>query len=259
MSTKLFTLTSLLALTSALPSGLRSTLFERRAATTECDAGTWFYKCSNGYVGCFNYDPCSLPKLESTATTSPTVPSPTSSSSSTPTSEPPKIYEITKPRSYNIYHSEGQTNEEDKVPHVDLVKAENGTIVTSNAMIFDNVPAGAKNCRLNWRHSVGIEGDEFTVEELGQAFARPLTGFPTPPEKVSFNGLKKYQDTAAPWSQGLDFQNWPGLPAREHYGPSVPCGTQVAVEVKGSEEGVKANRVYITNTKTNGFYLSYSL
>jgi hypothetical protein len=39
----------------------------------------------------------------------------------------------------------------------------------------------------------------------------------------------------------------------------MKCGSQVAVEVRGSDEGEEENRVFITLTETNGFYLSYEL
>ncbi|KAJ4296489.1 hypothetical protein N0V90_006534 [Kalmusia sp. IMI 367209] len=253
MSTKLFTFTSLLALTSALPSGLRSTLSERRADRSDCwqtKPGSVFYNCANGYVGCFYQDPCSLPPLESTPTTPP----------STPTPAPPKVYEITKPRSFNIYVlSEAQHNVQDQVPHVDLNKPKGSRTTTTNALVFDNVPTGAKNCHLNWRSTKPNGENVFTVKGQGQAWHRQLNGFPTKSEIVSYDGLKKYQDPTAEWKPSLDFSFWPEQEPRDHRGPSVECAEQVAVELKGNDEGEQENRVFITLTETNGFYLTYEL
>ncbi|KAF2727562.1 hypothetical protein EJ04DRAFT_517179 [Polyplosphaeria fusca] len=252
MSAKLYAFTTFLALTSALPSTLRSTLSERRAQNTECwqtNPGTQFYRCANGYVGCFATDPCALPPLAS-STTIPT---------STPTPEPPKVYEITKPRSFNIYVlSEAQHNVQDQVPHVDLNKPEGSRTTTTNAMVFDNVPAGAKNCQLKWRSTAPNDENNFTVSGNGQAWHRQLLGFPSGNEIVSYDGLKKYQDPNAEFSPSLDFTGWPELPG-DHTGPTLNCAEQVAVELKGSDEGDQVNRVFMTLTETNGFYLSYEL
>ncbi|ORY12759.1 hypothetical protein BCR34DRAFT_563323 [Clohesyomyces aquaticus] len=236
MSTKLFTFASLLALASALP---HSTLSQRRAQNTECwqtNPGTSFYRCDNGYVGCFASDPCALP------------------------AKPVNVYELTKPRSYNIYVlSEAQHNVEDKVPHVDLNKPADSSITTTNAMVFDNVPAGAKNCQLHWRSTAPNDENSFTVAGSGAAFSRQLLGFPSGDEIVSFDGLKKYQDPNAKWSQSLDFTGWTEMPG-SHTGPRLNCATQVALELKGSDGPAdQENRVFITLTETNGFYLTYEL
>ena len=255
MSTKLFALTSFLAFTSALPSALRSILSERSAGQSDCwqtNPGTVFYNCANGYVGCFSQDPCSLPKLGST--TAPPTPS------TTPTPAPPAVYEITKPRSFNIYVlSEAQHNVQDQVPHVDLNKPKDSATTTTNAMVFDNVPAGARNCQLKWR-STEMNGENmFTVAGNGQAWSRQLSGFPTKEEIVSFDGLKKYQDPEAEWKSSLDFTGWTESPG-DHTSTALKCAEQVAIELKGSDEPLEQeNRVFITLTETNGLYLTYEL
>ena len=244
MSTKLFIFTSLLALTSAL----RSTLTERRQVNTECpqtNPGTQFYHCSNGYVGCFAEDPCAFPPF---STTTPSIPS------ATPI---PTRHEITEPRSYNIYPQNGN-GIEDPVPHVDLQKVVKEGIVTTNALVFDNVPENAKNCRLDWRSDKANDRSNFFVEGAGQAYFRQLLGFPSRPVSVIFETLKRFQDTEKEFSQGLDFTGWENSPA-QHIGPSLKCARQVAVELKGEEGGEDANRVFIANTATNGLYLTYEL
>jgi hypothetical protein len=249
MSTTLFTLTGLLAFTSALPSALRSTLSERSADRSDCNAGTVFYNCANGYVGCFpaaTYpDPCT------------TIPA---SPSTTPASTIPKVYEITKPRSFNIYVlSEAQHNVQDPVPHVDLNKPKGSATTTTNAMVFDNVPAGAKNCQLKWRSTETNGENMFTVAGNGQAWSRQLNGFPTKEEIVSFDGLKKYQDPEAEWKASLDFTGWTESPG-DHTSTTLKCAEQVAIELKGSDEPLEQeNRVFITLTETNGLYLTYEL
>ncbi|KAF9740435.1 hypothetical protein PMIN06_009547 [Paraphaeosphaeria minitans] len=251
MSTKLFAFTSLLALAASRP-----TLSVRRAESSECwqtNPGTVFYSCSNGYHGCFYQDPCSLSPLSSTDPTSIT-PSPTTSSDI-----PVEIHELTKPRSFNIYVlSEAQHNVQDQVGHVDLNKPEGSAITTTNALVFDDVPAGAKNCNLNWRSTVSNDENNFTVKGAGQAYTRQLTGFPAKSEIVSYDGLKKYQDPSAQWTLSLDFTGWTEQPT-SHRGPGLACGSQVAVEIKGSDEGEGENRVFITLTETSGFYLTYEL
>jgi hypothetical protein len=250
MSTKLFTFTTLLALTSAIP--LSNTVSERSAQNTECwqtNPGTQFYRCANGYVGCFSSDPCALPPIASTTTVTPT-------SGPTPVS---KVYEITKPRSYNIYPLvEAMHNVEDKVGHVDLNKPEGSRTTTTNAMVFDDVPAGAKNCQLKWRSVAPSDGNSFTVAGNGQAWHRQLLGFPSGNELVSFEGIKKYQDTSKDFSPSLDFTGWTTIPG-DHVGPTLKCDKQVAVELKGSDDGDQENRIFITLTDVNGFYLSYEL
>lgn len=246
MAFKILVLANLLVLTSALPSGLRSGFSERSADRSDCwqtDPGTVFYNCANGYVGCFSSDPCNSPPRPPPALNP----------------EPPKTHEITKPRSFNIYVlSEAQHNVQDQVPHVDLNKPKGSRITTTNALVFDNVPAGAKNCRLNWRSTSPNDENNFTVAGQGQALHRQLNGFPGKDEIVSYDGLKKYQNPEAVWSSSLDFTGWPENP-RDHIGPAVECGEQVGLELKGSDEGEQENRVFITLTETNGFYLTYEL
>lgn len=247
MSSKLFALTSLLAIASALPAGLRA-----REECWQTNPGSTFYSCANGYVGCFFQDPCGLPPLSSTTT--PSTPS------STPTPAVSSIYEVTKPRSYNIYVlSEAQHNVEDPVPHVDLNKPKDSKTTTTNAMVFDNIPAGAKNCQLRWRSTTQDDANNFFVKGSGQAWSRQLNGFPTEDEIVSYDGLKKYQDPEAEWKASLDFTGWTDSPG-SHGGPSLKCGEQVALELKGADEPLdQENRVFITLTETNGFYLTYEL
>jgi hypothetical protein len=249
MSTKLFTLTTLLALTSALPLIPRDTILERRAAQAEhwqTKTETQFYRCANGYVGYFSSDPCALPPLASTTTT--TVP--------TPTAQTPRVYEITQPRSYNVYIQQSPDEVLDKVEHVDLQKPKGSRTTTTNAMVFENVPTGAKNCRLNWRNTIPNMDNIFSVVGAGQAWHRQLLGFPDG-KTLPFH-LNPYRDPSATWSPSLDFTGWPGSPG-DHLGPALKCGSQVAIELKGSDEGEQENRVFITLTETNGFYLSYEL
>ncbi|KAL1610474.1 hypothetical protein SLS60_002142 [Paraconiothyrium brasiliense] len=248
MATKLFAFTTLLAFAAARP-----TLSERHADRSDCwqtNPGTVFYNCANGYIGCFDQSPCDRPPLASTTST-------TTAPTSTP--EAPEAHEITKPRSFNIYVlSEAQHNVQDEVPHVDLNKPVDSRTTTTNAMVFDNVPTGAKNCRLRWRSTESNDGNSFFVKGNGQAWHRQLTGFPTKEEIVSYDGLKPYQDPEADWSPSLDFTGWPESPA-DHIGPALKCGEQVAVELKGSDDGEQENRIFITLTETNGFYLTYDL
>lgn len=250
MSAKAFIVTSLLALASALPSSTRSILDERQS--TECwqtNPGTTFYRCANGYVGCFKTDPCSLPPIPS-ATAGPGGKGPTTQA---------KVNELTIPRSYNIYpNSKQQSNTQDKVGHVDINKPANSKVTTTNAMVFDNVPAGAKNCQLKWRSTLPNDRNQFTVNGNGQAWHRQLKGWPTDKEVVSFDGLKKYQDKKAEWKLSIDFTGWQQQPG-DHIGPSVRCEKQVGIELKGSDKGNQENRVVITHTETNGFYLTYDL
>jgi hypothetical protein len=180
MSTKIFIFTSLLALSSAL----RTTLTERRQVNTECwqtNPGTQFYRCINGYVGCFAKDPCALPPL-STAT--PSIPSDIPVSTT---------HEITESRSYNIYPRNG-ADESDLVPHVDLQKSATEGIVRTNALVFDNVPENAKNCRLQWR-SDKADDPSFFVVGAGQVYSRQLLGFPSSEDPVTYKSLKPFQDT----------------------------------------------------------------
>ena len=250
MYTNILTFTTLISLTSALPSGLRRTEPSPPADISECwktDPGSVFYNCK-GYIGCFHTSPC---EGAPAPTPVPAPPAPTT----------PKVYTITKPRSYNIYvRSEAQHNIEDRVYHVDLHKPADSTITTTNAMVFDNVPAGAKNCRLRWRTSEPDSDNVFTVAGDGNVWTRQLTGFPVQGvETVSYDGLKKYQDPAAEWSPSLSFADWIGT-VDDHTGPSMECGSQVAVELMGAAEPFEQeNRVFLTLTETNGFYLSYEL
>jgi hypothetical protein len=235
MSTKLFTFTALLALTSALPSGL----YEREEPAAQ------YYRCANGYVGYFSSNPCALPPLATTTTT--TLP--------TQTAQTSRVYEMTRPRSYNVYPLQSDDTVSDKVEHVDLHKPEGSKITTTNVMVFDNVPAGAKNCKLGWRSTAPNAENSFTAVGAGQAWHRQLLRFP---EGIAPFHLNPYRDASAEWSPSMDFQGWPSIP-RDHGGPSMKCGSQVAVEVRGSDEGEEENRVFITLTETNGFYLSYEL
>ncbi|CAI6236433.1 unnamed protein product [Periconia digitata] len=250
MSTKAIIFASIVAFTSALPS------YGKNTETTECwrtNPGTSFYRCANGNIGCFAYDPCG-PQVSST-TPPTTVPNVTP----TPTTVPSAKYTLTQPRSYNIYPlNEALHDSEDPVSHVDLLKVANGGIVTTNAMVFENIPAGAKNCFLGWNSTVPGGENDFKVTGKGQASRRQLTGFPTSEEKVSFNSLKKYQDNSAEWSQSLDFTGWVESPGT-HGSGFLKCGEQVALEIKGSDDGEGENRVFITNTEDNGFFLTYEV
>lgn len=247
MSARILAFTRLLAFVSALPSGLHSTLSERSPDRSECwrtEPGSSFYNCF-GYVGCFYSDPCSLPHRPSSTTL--------------PTPEPPKTHEITRPRSYNIYVlSEALRDEEDSSSHVDLEKPEGSGITKTTAMVFENVPKGAKNCRIMWRSAARNDRSVFFVEGQGQAWVRQLNGFPTKPERVTFDGLKKYQDPEAEWSAGLDFTGWPESPGT-HNGPYVNCAERIGIELKGSDQGEALNQVYIVLTDTDGIYLTYEL
>ncbi|KAJ4305059.1 hypothetical protein N0V90_000589 [Kalmusia sp. IMI 367209] len=251
MSAKLFTFTTLLALTAALPSGPRNTI-ERRGATirTDCwqtNPGTSFYRCANGYIGCFAHDPCDLPSISDP--TSPPAPSP-----SITTPETPQQHEITEPRSFNIYPK--QVNVEDPVGHVDLKKTADEGIITTNALVFDNVPANAKNCNLKWRTDKANDRSTFFADGFGQVFSRQLFGFPS--GKVTYNSLEEFRDNEAEFVSSMDFTGWESSPTT-HGGPSLKCAEQVAVELKPSGQGDGDNRVFITLTKTNGFYLTYAL
>lgn len=256
MYTKAFTLATLLTLTSALPSGSGKTIVDRQGATIRTDCwnikpGTQFYRCANGYIGCFEKDPCALPPLaadptqptESTPSTSPAPPASTAN-------------EITEPRSYNIY--EQFPDSYDPVPHVDLKKTVEGGIVTRNAMVFENVPEGATNCNLMWRSDKADDKNSFFVTGEGQVWSRQLTGFPAEDEDVTYATLEEFRNNDVEFSQSMDMTGWPASPS-DHMGPSLECGSVVAVELHGSDKGDGENRVFITNTATNGFYLSYDL
>ncbi|KAF2651879.1 hypothetical protein K491DRAFT_696106 [Lophiostoma macrostomum CBS 122681] len=255
MSAKAFAFTSLLALTSAL----RSTPAQRRRDISDCShtPGTQFYRCSNGYVGCYAQDPCALPTISSSSST-PTTTTPTSSTptptvaDATPTATG---LEITVPRSFNIYPQNGAQNQ-DEVPHVDLKKTDDGILVTTNALLFENVPSNAQNCRLQWRTEKEDDKSLFFVTGIGLVYSRQLLGWPE--GDVTFESLKPFQDNETGFRGGLDFTGWESDP-RSHGGPRVNCAEQIAIELKGSEGGDGENRVFIANTKTNGMYLTYDL
>jgi len=242
MSAKLIAFTALLSITSAL----RSTITERRQVNTECwqtNPGTVFYNCANGYVGCFKEDPCALPPKPDTP-------------------ELPTIYEITQPRSYNIYPKSPLAPEdelEDKVPHVDLKKEPGRGIVTTNAMVFDDVPAGAKNCQLMWRldGKDGLGGFRLTGTH-GLIYTRQLLGFPDENTPVTFSNLKPFLNTAEEFSPSINTSGWE-LTTGAHIGPALECAEQVAVEMIQDDSGAEDDRIFMVNTETNGFYLTYQL
>jgi hypothetical protein len=255
MSAKVFALTSLLALTSAL----RSTPSQRRRDISDCShtPGTQFYRCSNGYVGCYAQDPCALPALSSTSST----PTTTTVSSATPTptvadaTPTATALEITVPRSFNIY-PQIVDSAEDPVPHVDLKKTAAEGIVTTNALLFENVPANAQNCRLQWRSEKVDDKSMFFVTGNGLVSSRQLLGFPS--GDVTFESIKPFQDNNTDFRASMDFTGWESSPGT-HGGPRMVCGEQVAVELMGAETGDGENRVFIANTETNGMYLTYDL
>ncbi|PVH97844.1 hypothetical protein DM02DRAFT_616229 [Periconia macrospinosa] len=262
MSTKFFAIAGLLALTSALPASERATLTER--AHGDCwltNPGTQYYKCFQ-YDGCFAKDPCDPNSPPPPSTTTPCATSsatPSTIPSSTPT--PPKSYEITRPRAYNIYVlSKEQHNVQDKTGHIDLNKPAGSRITTTNALVFDNVPKDAKNCRLMWRTVKPDETNSFRVDGNGQAWTRQLTGFPTGTEKdlVSFDGLKKYQDPNAQWSP-LDFTGGENDHS-ERTAQSLKCAEQIGLEMTGSDGGdEELIRIFMTLGEKNGVYLKYDL
>jgi hypothetical protein len=238
MSIKFFAFTALLSLTSAL----RPTITERREVNTECwltNPGTTFYNCGNGYVGCFEKDPCALPPA--------------------PTATPKVSHEITKPRSYNIYpKSTAEVELEDPVPHIDLKKEKGRGIVTTNAIVFDNVPANAKNCLLKWRTDGKEGGSGLAVSGSGLIYSRQLLGFPGDDVPVTFTNLKPFQNTAEEFSPSMDTTGWAGT-IESHNGPSLKCAEQVAVEMYGDDAGGEDDRIFMINTETNGMYLTYDL
>lgn len=240
MFAKLFAIAGLLAIASALPSSERSTGTLTERANVPCKPGTLYYRCFQ-YNGCFAKDPCD-----------PNKPPPSSAVKTL------QSYTITRPRSYNI-HPLSNTKEEDKVPHVDLEKPRNSRTVTTNVVVFDNVPKGAQNCQLMWRSAITDGDNRLDVVGKGEAWTRQLNGFPIKTQAVSFFSIKKYQNTNAQWSRTLDFTGWGNTTSDSHGGPALKCAEQVAVETKGNDEGEQENRVFMTLTDKNGFYLRYDL
>ena len=156
------------------------------------------------------------------------------------------------------FSQEASQNEENRNGHVDLNKPEGDSITTTNAMVFDNVPKDAKNCRLMWKSVTRNDNNVFFVLGQGKAWVRQLNGFPTKEEGVSFNSLKKYQDSQAEWEPSLDFTGGPANPG-VHDGPYVKCAEQIGLELKGSDQGEQHNRIFIAISDTTGLYLTYEL
>lgn len=166
-------------------------------------------------------------------------------------------HEITQPRSYNIY-PQSPKDIEDKVPHIDLKKEKGRGTVTTNAIAFDDVPANAKNCQLNWRTD-GKDGTSgFFVKGSGLIYSRQLLGFPEEGVPVTSKSLAEFQNNATEFSAAMDTTGWEGT-IDSHTGPSLDCSEQVAVEMYGDKAGGEDDRIFIANTETNGMYLTYEL
>ncbi|CAI6331717.1 unnamed protein product [Periconia digitata] len=261
MSAKIFAFASIFALASALPAEPR--------ANTECSKGTSFYSCF-GQIGCFATDPCingpptaSSTKPPCTTTTISTTPT-ISTSNPTVTPAAPKTNEAT-PRAYNIFIQQ-EDAEGDLTGHIDLRKNAEGVITTINTLVFDNLPADAKNCKLMWRTNATSIPSRFRGIGDGRAWIRQLTGHPAMGEKWVNKDLDQYRDPAAdyPEKSQWDFTELFKAPfeqvekAMADQRPvDVRCGATVAVEVKGSDQGEGENMVFIQHDQYHGIYLAY--
>ncbi|KAI6080961.1 hypothetical protein F4821DRAFT_250384 [Hypoxylon rubiginosum] len=223
---------------------------------TDCDAGEYFYSCANGYRGCFSMDPCALPPVGSTPTTTTSATtSATAIAAVCPTGT--ASAKIWQPTMYNLYPSEPDRAEA-PVSHLEVSHKSATDPAVEQVAVFSGIPASAKSCTLGWAQGAAAER-VFKVENSGLVSTLQLTGFPSDVSKVSSASVAAYEPTdAVKAGLTIDFTNWDKvLTAAPHSGGPVDCAETIYVKV-----GIKTTNgdgyVYMDQDAKNGLTISYT-
>lgn len=80
-----------------------------------------------------------------------------------------------------------------------------------------------------------------------------------PTGKINYNSIDEFRDCDKEFGQSLDFTGWEASPG-SHASTTVDCKEEIAFEIEGSDEkpAKDGNRVFMENSETNGFYLTYT-
>ncbi|KAI5859998.1 hypothetical protein GGS23DRAFT_599926 [Durotheca rogersii] len=272
----LASLASLAAVNLAAPVDLGSSSALARHES-DCAAGSTFYVCANGYRGCYAADPCALPPVQEneSETTYPTNPDPAEgeegdggdeqdeeSGDETPVYACPAPGEtalIWQPTLYNLWPSE-PARAEAAVSGVAISAGEPGG-AREQAVAFRGVPAGARDCVLNWAQAAEAAAARpgFAVEGSGFAAVRPLTGFPAAGAPVSAAAVAPFVDPAAKVAHA-DFTFWDRDPAAWNHtvGPvAAGCAPDLYFRL-WLDTANGDGSVSLQQDRQNGFYLSYT-
>ncbi|CAI6336749.1 unnamed protein product [Periconia digitata] len=293
MLAKFFALTSFLALTSAFPTEQCPKDDEPpKPRKPKCAGGTLYFECANGYVGCFDRSPCAFP-IKPVCENIPPDRKPPKNCDNAPwnfllykcqngfagcypenpcgfplgnhcvkAAETTAHHKIWEPRTWNVYplvEAKDKSTLLDRTRHMETLKGEHQDVSTTSVMVFDNLPPNALNCKLQYsRYRLGR--DQTKVEGDANIRVRQLTGWTDLPDtEIPTTEYRKFEDSSAPWSEPFDFTCKP-FKIKQHIITPLKCAEQIAVEIKGSDQGTGKNQVFIPlENDTDGIYLSYDV
>ncbi|KAI1417028.1 hypothetical protein F5Y13DRAFT_153576 [Hypoxylon sp. FL1857] len=222
-----------------------------RRGETDCSAGTVFYACANGYRGCFDKDPCALPPISSSPT--PTTIAPAATTTAAPACTNGTIW---KPTMYNLYPGEPDKTE----PAVSYlqVQVQEGKPEIDQVAVFQNIPATAQKCFLNWAQAAEAERT-FTVDDSGYTAVQQLSGFPGAGEPISSASIAKYEPADKTKAKHPDFTFWDkqSKDAQTHSAGEIDCAENIYVKV--SLDTLNGDgHIYMEQDDKNGFYVTYT-
>ncbi|KAI0172165.1 hypothetical protein GGR52DRAFT_457478 [Hypoxylon sp. FL1284] len=211
------------------------------APTTECRESEHFYSCGNGYKGCFAQDPCSLPAISTSCSSS-------SSAGDTQST-------LRQPSMYNVYPGQPFRESGAAGTHLDVTTAA-GDVPQQQVAAFRGLPAGARDCTLGWVQADELERD-FVVTDNGATTTVQMTGFPPRNESVTAGNLTPYYHVPAV-PNTVDFTNWDQTPgAATHIGMPISCAEDVYVRLAiDNTNGL--GRVSMGQDAMNGLTLTYT-
>ncbi|KAF5026511.1 hypothetical protein F66182_1371 [Fusarium sp. NRRL 66182] len=225
-------------------------------ARQECAKGTSFYTC--GVVkGCFSYDPCvgapapvaaetpdCVANNEATTTTTATAAA-TTTTSSEATITPEAIYDI---------FPKSPSTAKDPVMGVHL-EAYNNASQVEQAIVFKNIPAGAKECSFGWIQGPRLEQTFLVKNSNALAEIRQLSGFPA--KDVSHNSIKPF-DNVEPHIGAPDFSFWDDREHDWHGAGSVDCA-ETLYFFAGLRDPNSDSQVYLGQDHQSGWAIKYTL
>ncbi|KAF4988250.1 hypothetical protein FGRMN_9874 [Fusarium graminum] len=228
--TNMITLACLATAASALPANsIRQPLFK------ECAKGTWYSSCGE-IAGCFDYDPCVEPPTSACASNKPAVtqqeaPATTTAPALTATSaaatatsaapsETASLKTVNPDGIYEIFPEKAEYAK-GKVNGIHLAAYDDKSQV-EQAIVFKNIPKGAKDCNFGWRQGPRFSTTFVIHGDDAQADARQLSGFPKDGEDVTYKAVKPF-DAAKEIVGGPNFSFWDVLEESNHSVGQVQC------------------------------------
>ncbi|CEI62141.1 hypothetical protein FVEN_g10354 [Fusarium venenatum] len=153
---------------------------------------------------------------------------------------------------YNVFPSAPNVAKKTSGFHVETY---NNASQVEQLLVFNDVPADAKDCSIGWAQ--GERPERIFIVKGGDALTevKQLSGFPDT-KSVTYETAKEF-DTADETAGAADFTNWDDLPAQGHIIGAIDCKS--SIYLKAALRNPDGNtKVYLEQNSKNGLYIEYS-